>query len=309
MGRRPAHGDAIGIQRVLMIVNPAARRGPSSVAVAQHAFASFRISCDTVITHSRGHAGEVAAGSGAGYDAVFALGGDGTAVEVIGALAPSGPPVGVLPGGTGNLLARALGIPLSVSRAVAELVRGDEMRFDLGRLGDGTRFALGAGVGIDASMIAGTSQAWKRRAGVLAYVVAGASHVLRRSRFTTTVTVDGQSVTREAAAVLVANFGVLLNGLVTLGEGIRTDDGKLDVCIFDPVTVPDTVRIAAKLMFRDFSPDPAMTYMQGSHISVETCPLLPAQADGELIGSGPFVATVEPLAARLLVPHCQINRQ
>jgi diacylglycerol kinase (ATP) len=307
----PGHalGDGAGIRRVLMIVNPAARRGHSSVAIATRAFTSLRITCDTVVTRSRGHAGEVAAGSGSGYDAVFALGGDGTAVEVIAALAPSGPPVGVLPGGTGNLLARALGIPLNVSRAVAALVGGDERRFDLGRLGDGTRFAIGAGVGIDASMIAGTSQAWKRRAGVFAYVVAGASHVLRRRRFTTTVTVDGLSVSREAAVVLVANFGVLLNGLVVLGEGIRTDDGRLDVCIFDPVTLPDAARITAKLMFRDFSPDPAMTYMQGSHISVETDPPLPAQADGELIGSTPFVATVEPLAARLLVPHCQINRQ
>jgi diacylglycerol kinase family enzyme len=116
-------------------------------------------------------------------------------------------------------------------------------------------------------------------------------------------------VTREAAVVLVANFGVLLNGLVTLGEGIRRDDGKLDVCIFDPVTVVDIARITYKLLFRDFRADPAMTYMQGESIIVETAPILPAQADGELIGSTPFTAVVEPLAARLLVPDCQINRQ
>jgi diacylglycerol kinase family enzyme len=164
-------------------------------------------------------------------------------------------------------------------------------------------------VGIDASMIAGTTQEWKRRAGVLAYVVAGASHVLRRRRFVANITVDGASVTREAAVVLVANFGVLLNGLVTLGSGIRHDDGVLDVCIFDPVTISDVFRISRKLLFRDFTADPAMTYLQGSHISVSTDPELPAQADGELIGSTPFFATVEPLAARLLVPHCQINRQ
>lgn len=309
MQTRPDDHHRPRIMRALMIVNPAARRGHASVSHAERAFALLGVSCDTIITQTRGHAGEVAASMASGYDAVFALGGDGTAVEVIDAVAPNGPPVGVLPGGTGNLLARALGIPLGVSRAVRALVAGDETRFDLGRLAGGTRFAIGAGVGIDASMIAGTSAEWKRRAGVLAYVVAGASHVLRARRFTATVTVDGATVTRKAAVVLVANFGVLLNGLLVLGDGIRSDDGKLDVCIFDPVTVPDAARIAGKLMFRDFSPDPAMTYMQGRHISVETDPALPAQADGELIGSSPFVATVEPLAARLLVPHCQINRQ
>ncbi len=297
------------IRCALVIVNPASRRGDASIHSVTRAFADLGIQCDFIITKSRGHAGEVAAANANDYDAIFALGGDGTAVEIIGALAPNGPPVGVLPGGTGNLLARALGIPMGVSRAVKTLVQGDESRFDLGRLGDGTRFAIGAGVGIDASMIAGTSREWKRRAGVLAYMVAGASHALRRRRFTARVTVDGATLTRDAAAVLVANFGVLLNGLVTLGDGIRHDDGKLDVCIFDPLSVIDAIRIARKLLFRDFSADPAMAYMQGRHVKVETDPALPVQADGELTGSTPFVATVEPLAARLLVPHCQISRQ
>jgi YegS/Rv2252/BmrU family lipid kinase len=293
-----------------LIANPAARRGAGSIRAALRALESLGVACDVVMTERKGHAGEIAAAAAStGYDAVFTLGGDGTAVEAIAALAPDGPPVGVLPGGTGNLLARALGIPLGVSRAVRALVWGDEVRFDLGRLGDGTRFAIGAGVGIDASMIAGTSRAWKRRAGVLAYVVVGAAHVLRRRRFGVRVTADGVAVTRQASVVLVANFGVLLNGLVTLGEGIRHDDGKLDVCILDPVTMIDAARLARKLVFRDFRPDPAMTYLPARHITVETEPVLPAQADGELIGHTPFVATVEPLAARLLVPRCQINRQ
>jgi diacylglycerol kinase (ATP) len=309
MRGEPDEGNAPNIRRALLIVNPAARRGDASLRSATRAFVALQVSCDVVITRTRGHAAEVAIANAPDYDAIFALGGDGTAVEVIDALAPDGPPVGVLPGGTGNLLARALGIPMSVSRAVRMLVHGDEVRFDLGRLGDGTRFAIGAGVGIDASMIAGTSQRWKRRAGVLAYVVAGATHVMRRRRFMARVTVDGIVLNRQAAVVLVANFGVLLNGLVTLGGGIRHDDGKLDVCIFDPVSVIDVARLARKLMFRDFSPDRAMTYMQGAHIQVETEPSLPVQADGELMGATPFVATVEPLAARLLVPQCQINRQ
>ena len=297
------------IRSALLIVNPAARRATASMRVAMREFEKQDVRCDVVITERRGHAGEVAAANAAGYDAVFALGGDGTAVEVISALVPDGPPVGVLPGGTGNLLARALSVPLGTSRAVRALIHGDEARCDLGRLSDGTRFAIGVGVGIDAAMIAGTSQAWKRRVGVLAYILAGAAQVLRRRRFKARVTVDGTTLTGDAAVVLVANFGVLLSGLVTLGQGIRQDDGKLDVCIFDPRGPADILRITRKLLFRDFSPDKAMTYMAGTAIRVETDMPLPAQADGELIGHTPFVATVEPLAARLLVPHCQINRQ
>ena len=297
------------IERVLMFVNPGARRGRHLLESARAEFERMQIRCDTVVTRAAGHAAEVAPERAMDYDAIFALGGDGTAIEVIDALSPDSPPVGVLPGGTGNLLARALGIPLGVRRAVRALVTGDEVRVDLGRLGNGRRFVIGAGVGIDASMIANTTAEWKSRAGVLAYVATGTAHVLRRERFGVTVTVDGESVTRRASVVLVANLGVLLNGLIALGPGITADDGLLDVCIFDPLTVADAARITAKLIFREFTAHSSMTYLRGRHVSVETDAPRPMQADGELIGPTPFVASADPLAARLLVPHCQINRQ
>ena len=305
MPARSAQVSGIRIARALLLVNPEARTGRASLKSALLEFRELGVECDAVVTHRRGHAGEVAAANRHDYDAIFALGGDGTAIEVIDALDAESSPVGVLPGGTGNLLARSLGIPLGVRAAVRALVRGNEKRVDLGRLGDGSRFVIGAGVGIDAAMIASTSSAWKRRLGILAYVVAGTKHVLRRKRFDARVTVDGRTVERRASVVLVANFGVLLNGLVVLGEGIRADDGLLDVCMFDPATVTDAVRIAAKLVFRDFSPDPAMTYLRGKQITVETDPASAVQADGELIGKTPFVAVADPLAARVLVPHCQ----
>ena len=307
--RSGASHPPVQLQRALLIVNPFARVAKRSVVAATHAFAECGVQCDTVITEHRGHAREVVLSRAQDFDAVFTLGGDGTAVDVLGALAHSGRPVGILPGGTGNLLARAIGLPMNVPRAVRALLHGGQASVDLGRLADGSYFAIGAGIGIDAAMIAGTTQAWKRRAGVLAYVVAGAIHVLRRRRFSARVTVDGATITRDASVVLIANFGVLLNGLVTLGERICRDDGKLDVCIFDPVSIADVIRVSRKLMFRDFSQDSAMSYLQGSHILLETEPPLPAQADGEMIGDCPVMASVEPLAARLLVPQCQINRQ
>ncbi|MDQ6737287.1 MAG: diacylglycerol kinase family lipid kinase [Gemmatimonadota bacterium] len=309
MRRPPMRHGGVNVRRALLLVNPHARRAKSALESAMSEFSRLGVACDAVVSRMRGHAGEVAAANSADYDAIFALGGDGTAIEVMDALTADSPPVGVLPGGTGNLLARALGIPLSVRRAVRALVAGDEAQVDLGRLGDGRRFVIGAGVGIDASMIASTPTEWKRRAGVLAYVMSGTRHVLKRRRFTATVTADGAVMTRQAGVVLVANFGVLLNGLISLGDGILTDDGLLDVCIFDPASIGDAVRIASKLLLRDFSADPAMSYMRGSRISVETDRPYRFQADGELIGTTPFVAVVDPLAGRLLVPHCQINRQ
>src|SRR4029453_8366580 len=124
-------------------------------------------------------AGEVAGARATDFDVVFALGGDGTVMEVAGALAGTGRPIGVLAGGTGNLLARALGIPLRIRDAVPALIKGKELLIDLGRLDSGRRFAIAAGVGIDAQMVAETPSWLKRRLGVVAYTIMGTRATLR----------------------------------------------------------------------------------------------------------------------------------
>lgn len=302
--------DAAGrrLARVLLIVNPASRRGARLMPPAVAALRRHGAACDVVPTERRGHARALAAQLGRGYDAVFTLGGDGTAMEVMDALAPDGPPLGILPAGTGNLLARALGIPLRGGAAVRALLRGHEARIDLGQLASGGRFAIGAGVGIDATMIATTPGPWKRRVGVLAYVVAGTGAVFRQRRFRARVVVDGTVLERTASAVLVANFGTLLHGLITLGPGIVADDGRLDVCVFDAAGVTDAVRIAHRMILRRFGDDAGMSYRAGRTVSVATDPALPAQADGELIGGTPFTVTVDPLAGRVLVPQRRGSR-
>lgn len=250
-----------------------------------------------------GHGAECAREHGHAHDAVFTLGGDGTAIEVIGALAPSGPPVGLLAGGTGNLLVRALGIPLRIAHAVPALLAAPVTRIDLGRLPDGRRFAIGAGVGVDATMIEQTPLAWKRRVGMTAYVLTAMRAVLRHDRFLARVTVDGEVLEHEASSVLVANLGALLHNFITLGDGIRHDDGVLNVCIFSPGTVGEAVRIGWKLVARDFRYSAAITYRAGREVLIETDPPRAVQADGELAGVTPLRVVTEPGAGVLLVPE------
>ena len=297
---------AVLIRRVLIIANPAARRGKRLAERARAALASRSVHSDIVFTERPGHAAELATAHGRNYDAVFVVGGDGTVMEVAGALAGSSIRIGVVPGGTGNLLARAVGIPLSVRRAVPALLNGGELLIDLGRFESGGHFAIAAGVGIDAAMVAETPGWLKRRLGVLAYTIMGTRAalraVLRRRSFHARVTIDGTVHERHAAAVMVANFGAVLGNRITLGPEIRTDDGLLDGCIFSPDSVSDAIRIMGRLLRRDFRSDPCMFYARGTTISVETIPALPWQADGELMGTTPFQVVVEPRAVRLLVP-------
>jgi diacylglycerol kinase (ATP) len=289
-------------RRALLVVNPASRLGTRYHRTALAAFRTAGVACDAILTDYAGQGAEIARTLSPKYDVVFTLGGDGTAMEVVGALAGTGRPVGILPGGTGNLIARTLGIPLSVRRAVPLLLAGREARVDLGRLSVGRHFAFAAGIGVDASMIAEASATLKRHFGVLAYVVSWSAAAWRREMFRVRVTVDGEIIEREATAVMVANFGAVLNDLMILGPNIRHDDGMLDLCVFSPRTAWDAVRIAFKLLRKDFRSDPRMLYRAGRHFCIETLPPRVAQADGELLGHTPLEVTVEPLAAQLLVP-------
>lgn len=290
------------IERVLLIVNPAARRGARMRDRALKAFVDAGVDCDVMITSAPGNAAVLASAHAHEYEAVFTLGGDGTVMEVLGALAHRGPPVGILAGGTGNVIARSLGIPLNPARAVPLLLDGDEASLDMGRLGDGRRFAIGVGVGLDATMIAEAPGKLKKRFGFMAYVIGGYKAVLRNQKFALRLTVDGKVFELKASAVLIANFGAVLNDLVTLGQGIAHDDGQLDACVFSPVNLWDALRILWRMIRKDFSSDPCLFYKSGREFRVETVPWMPSQADGELLGGTPLTVSVEPLAGRLLVP-------
>jgi diacylglycerol kinase (ATP) len=291
--------------RVLLIANPASRRGALLIDRARAAVVTTGATCEVVRTERAGHAAEIAATRGREFDVVLTLGGDGTAMEVAGALAWTDVPVGVLPGGTGNLLARALGVPMRVERAVPALLGGTLKRIDLGVI-RGHRFAVAAGVGIDAVMIEETPRWMKRRLGVMAYSLiatrAALRAVLRRRFFLARVTVDGELIERRAAAVLFANFGAILENRIAFGPGIEVDDGVLDLCIFSPRHLRDALRIMWRVTRRDFRPDPAILYRKGTRFHIETEPVLSLQADGELLGTTPADVAVEPLAVQLLVP-------
>jgi len=285
-----------------MIANPAARRGARIRAKALKAFADAGVDCDVLPTEAPGHAATLARTHAHKYDAVFTLGGDGTLMEVLGALAHQGPPVGVLAGGTANVVARTLRIPLNPARAIPLLLNGDEATMDLGRLGDGRRFAIGVGVGLDATMMIEAPHRLKRRFGFMAYVIGGYKAVLRNQRFNLRLTVDGAVFEREASAILVANLGAVLNDLVAFGDGIVRDDGLLNACVFSPANIWDALRILWRMVRKDFSPDPCLFYKSGREFRIETMPRMPAQADGELLPGTPLSVSVDPLAGCLLIP-------
>ena len=291
------------MRTALLIVNPASRLGLAGEAEAMRAFRAASVPCEVVRTERPGHAAELAKAHGERFGAVFTLGGDGTAMEVVGALIDAAQPVGILPGGTGNQLARYLGTPLVIRRAVQALLAGVERRMDVGLFDSGRRFALTAGFGMDAAMMQGATPALKRRFGVHAYALSATLALLRNKSVAVRATVDGTVYERECGLAMIANVPSLLNGLIATGPGVRTDDGLLDLCLFSAKSSWQAFDVVRRCAMKDFRPRANMLFARGREITLEALSPSVAQADGELLGYVPLRATAEPLGARLLAPR------
>ena len=182
--------------------------------------------------------GQAAAAVAEGVGLVIACGGDGTVRSVARGLIGSSVPMGVVPLGTGNLLARNLDVPRdAVDRALHVAMGGRTRPIDLGEVrytdGDGTShddvFLVMLGAGMDADMIAGTDDDLKARVGWLAYVGAFANTLVRGHRIKVEYSLDdGPLVQTRARTLLVANCGMLQGGMVLLPAAV-IDDGQLDV--------------------------------------------------------------------------------
>jgi YegS/Rv2252/BmrU family lipid kinase len=242
-----------------------------------------------------------AARAGAGL--VLAAGGDGTVRAVAAGLAHSGVTMGVIPQGTGNLLARNLDIPQDEGDALDVALTGADRTIDLGRLDDGTAFAVMAGAGFDARMMREAPEGLKHALGWPAYLVGGARG-LRHSRMRVTVRVDGEPPrSRTVRTVLVGNVGRLQGGLELLPDA-TPDDGVLDVALVAPRSVKDWVVLVARGLTRRHKSDRKLELLRGRRIEVAMRHAEPRQVDGDLIDDGAaLVAEIDPGAVVVRVPR------
>ena len=243
----------------------------------------------------------------AGADVVVAAGGDGTVRVICAEMASTGVPVGVVPAGTGNLLARNLGIPLGRDQAIDVILRGQDRAVDLVQIkGDGlptTRFAVMAGMGLDAAIMEGAPDAMKRRMGWPAYFVAGLRH-LRYPAVRVTISVDGgEPVHRRARTVLVGNVGSLTAGIPLLPDA-RIDDGVLDVVVIAPLRLLGWVSLLWRVLTRHPRVDERLDRYTGRSVVVIAATPTPRQLDGDTVGPGTEIhAEVEPGVLLVRVPR------
>lgn len=257
----------------------------------------------------RGMAEEAVA---AGCDVVVAAGGDGTVRAVAEGLAGSDAALGIVPKGTGNLLARNLEVPLNdVSAALRRVRDGESRRIDIGwveRDGEEHAFVVMVGFGIDAQMLVETDDDLKSRAGWLAYVEAMGRALAGTEMTDITLTLDdGEPQGLRGHTMLIGNCGMLQGGIRLLPDAV-IDDGQLDMLLVSadgPLQWLDTVRsfIWENGIRRVFGAvDQAVSTDSTTHVAAEriTVTLSSPQTfeiDGEEVGEvSEFTVRAEPAA-------------
>jgi YegS/Rv2252/BmrU family lipid kinase len=241
----------------------------------------------------------------AGARLVFAAGGDGTVRACAQALARTGIPLAIVPLGTANLTARALGIPARASQAIEAGFRGRDREVDLAAVdgsAGGVSYAAMAGIGLDAAVVGGARAPIKRTLGWVAYAVSGLAQ-LRMPPVEFTVRLDGgDPLARRARCVVVGNAGLLPGGFVLLPEA-RLDDGLLDVGILAPCGVLGWPRAAGLVLARSRRQDRTLERFQARRVEISAGADLPRQIDGEVIAPGRTLAvSVCPRALTIRQP-------
>lgn len=297
--------------KALLIANPAAARTDGGVVrEIERVFNMAGWQVETLATGGPGDARQLAEyGVQQQVDIVAVLGGDGTIMQAAAGMVGTGVPLGILPGGTGNQLAGNLRMSFNPVRAATAIVHGVAKPFDLGRIerADGMHyFAVAAGAGLDARVMADTPAAQKRKWGQLAYFATTWRLLSEAPSIPFRVVADGVAEEFEGCMILIANCGEIIPPLLKLGQGITPYDGMLDLIVVKANSVGGGLRAIWDVVRETqgvYGETVFAARMRGAHIRVETSDRAhPVQLDGEPIGDTPLLAEAVPGAIQLIHP-------
>ncbi|GLK16851.1 diacylglycerol/lipid kinase family protein [Herbiconiux flava] len=245
-------------------------------------------------------------------DVVCAMGGDGTVRAVAAVLRGTSVPYGLLPSGTGNLLARNLGIPLtSLEDAVEIALLGQDRAIDVGLAtfddGEERVFVVMGGVGLDAEIMDKTDDELKKKVGWGAYVAAGAPALLKGG-FEATLTIDGQTEDpAKCLMVLACNCSSVVAN-IEIATGAVLDDGDLELVMLQPNIVAGWVGVAIDVATRNRNGLASLKQWPGREFEFELDAPVLAELDGDPVGEttrGRFGVDPGSLIVRLPVPVAQ----
>ena len=293
---------SIPYKKIVVIINPAAGHDEPILNTLNDVFHSTGVDWDIRITHKFGDATRLAKEAvEMGVDLVAGYGGDGTQMEVANGLLGSGIPLAILPGGTGNAMARDLNIPINLRQAAELIVSSPKRRaVDLARIGDRV-FMLRAYAGVKSQDAA--SREDKDKLGQLAYIQASLKILSNTTPTHYRATVDGEVIEGNALICFILNAGsiggVLGISLPSVGD-VNISDGYLDLYAVTKGVQP--LRAVTHHLFKIGESQAGIYHWRGKEITLEADPQQEVWIDGEIGGKTPFTTVAIPQALEIVVP-------
>ena len=288
-------------RRLLLIANPVSGGGRGKLLAPQlaEALRARGVEAECYLTTAAGDAAARAARAGAEpWDALVAIGGDGTVNEVLNGMPDPTRPLGVLPVGTANVLALELGLPRRIDDAAAVLAAGHTRSLAIGRCGE-RRFLLFCGFGVDGEVVRAVAA---RRSGTLGkhkYLVPIAQTLWHWPRFALRATLADGEVLDDLGMVLVTRVRGY-GGVLRLPREVSPDSGLLHVLGFRHRA--RTAWLGLGLRGLLFGLGQSRKLIVRSTTAVQVDGVAPFQIDGDFGGSGPRRLWLEPTHANVLVP-------
>jgi diacylglycerol kinase (ATP) len=300
------------MSRILYVINPAGRGG-AGVKVWERVQATWSDPIapeDVHVTERQGHAREIAAAA-EGYDILAAIGGDGTVGEVMTGILSQQEPhpnLAIIPAGTGNDIARNLGI-LSFEDAVDALHGNHSRSVDLIRVEcqvEGSTVHRYAFLTANAGFSANTAiRPWMKRllGPTGAYYLATVLQIITYKAPHITALWDEHEYSGEAWMVIVANVERTSGGSMCLAPGAHFDDGELNVSIIPfQSKLREVATILPKVASGGHVEEPSVMYFPAKGITVKSDPPVVLDVDGDIFGTTPATFAVCPRAVRVLCP-------
>lgn len=254
-------------------------------------------------TREPGDGERLAADMARRHDTVVAVGGDGTIHAVVNGLSGADVALGILPCGTGNVLAAELGIPVNEPRRAAEIATGaHERRVDLGEAG-GRRFVASAGYGLDAKVVP-VADGLKPVFGRASYIIVALGMQFTTAPWQVQVSVDGEPAYDGPMVLTAVATATRYGGFMTLSHQADIADGLMELAILTPGRwLPcGTFGVAIRSMLSAAESCRRVRVFRGSEFSFSFANVPPAQIDGELWPGAGFAMRTLPRALRVKAP-------
>lgn len=287
-------------KRALLLVNRHARKGQNSFAQAVDVLNDLGFELITVPIKSPDYLPQLVRQHGHNVDLVIVGGGDGTLNGVVDSLVEMQLPLGILPLGTANDLARTLKIPLAIDQACRVIAHGQIKYIDLGCV-NGKHFFNVASLGLSVEITGKLSQGAKRRWGILAYAMTALQVISQTRPFHAEIVVNEESIRVKTIQIAVGN-GRFYGGGMAVAEDATIDDQRLDLYSLELKHWWQIFPLLWRLPQGQHGVLPWVRTMEGETMEIYTRKSLSINTDGEITMATPATFRVIPRALGVLVP-------